>query len=69
MDFFFPTLFFKALLYGENMLVSFHTSRRTGVNMPLGDPNEVEEMMGYLHEPTVCALSKGIYGMKNSPTP
>lgn len=51
------------------MLVSFHISKRTGINMPLGGPNEVEEMMGYLHELTVSALSKAIYGVKNNPTP
>lgn len=50
------------------MLVSFHSSKRTGINTPLGDPKEVEEMMGYLHHPTVPALSKVIYGVKNSPT-
>lgn len=66
---FFITSPLKAPLSGETMFVSFHISKRTGRNMPLGDPNEVEEMMGYFHEPTVSALSKAIYGVKNNPNP
>lgn len=67
--FFFTTLQVKSPLYGETMLVSFHISKRTGINMPLGGPDEVEAMMGCLHEPTVSARSKAIYGVKNNPTP
>lgn len=60
--------YLKAPLYGETMFVCFHGSKRTGINLPLGDSNEVD-MTGYLHEPIVFALSKVIGEVKNNLTP
>lgn len=37
--------YLKAPVYGETVLVCFHGSKRTGINLPLGDSNEVD-MMG-----------------------
>lgn len=34
----------KASLYGKTMCVCFHVSKRIGINLPLGDPHEVENM-------------------------
>lgn len=50
------------------MLVRFHVSKRTGINLPLGDSNDVNTM-GYLHGLIVSALSKIIGEVKNNLTP
>lgn len=50
-------------------LVGSHVSKKTGMNLPLHDSNEVEGRRGYLPEPTVSALSKVMCGAKNSPIP